>query len=248
VQVKYEWRMSADLSILNSLTLSETKDNGAGSLEGANGNFPAPQDFHNMEADYGLSSYHQPYNNTTSFVWSLPFGRGKRWGGDASTAVDGLAGGWQLAGINTFYAGEPVTFRYNPAATFQVSGIAQDFRGANNYRPNVIGDPYAPEQEQTINNWFNRSAVAVPTDPSQPFGNAARNSVRGPGFWQMDMAASKQLPLGAQARLELRVEAFNLLNRSNFRAPDGNRSNASFGTITQTYDPRQMQLGVKVLW
>jgi len=46
--------------------------------------------------------------------------------------------------------------------------------------------------------------------------------------------------------LELRAEFFNLLNRSNFRAPNGNRSAAAFGTITQTYDPRQVQLGVKL--
>ena len=62
------------LTLLNSLTLSETKDNGAQSLENSNGNFPAPQDFNNLDADFGLSNYHQPYNNTTSFVWTLPFG------------------------------------------------------------------------------------------------------------------------------------------------------------------------------
>ena len=45
------------------------------SLENPNGNFPAPQDFHNLDADFGLSDYHQPYNSTTSFVWSLPFGQ-----------------------------------------------------------------------------------------------------------------------------------------------------------------------------
>ncbi len=248
MQLKYEWRMSADLSLLSSLTLSQTKDNGAGSLENANGNFPAPQNFYNLEADFGLSGYHQPYNSTTSFVWSVPAGRGQRWGSGMSRGLDILVGGWQLAGINTAYAGEPVTFRYNPAASFQVSGIAQDFRGGNNYRPNVIGDPYAPEGEQTITNWFNRNSVVIPTDPSQPFGNAERNIVRGPNFWQMDLAASKQVTLTGRTRLEVRFEAFNLLNRSNFRAPDGNRSNAGFGTITQTFDPRQMQLGLKLLW
>ena len=61
-QAKFEWRMSRDLMVLSSLTLSETKDNGAQSLENSNGNFPAPQDFRNMDADFGLSNYHQPYN------------------------------------------------------------------------------------------------------------------------------------------------------------------------------------------
>ena len=97
-QAKFEWRMSRDLTLLSSLTLSETKDNGAQSLENSNGNFPAPQDFRNLDADFGLSNYHQPYNSTTSFVWTLPFGRGQRWGPDVSPLVDAFIGGWQLAG------------------------------------------------------------------------------------------------------------------------------------------------------
>jgi hypothetical protein len=157
-------------------------------------------------------------------------------------------GGWQLAGINTVYAGEPVTLTYSPGATFVVSGIAQDFRGANNYRPNVICDPLAPSADRTITNWFNRDCVALPTSPAEPFGNAARNSVRGPNFWQFDLAVSKQVALGGRAAFEFRLEAFNLFDRANFRAPNGNRSSGGFGAITATYDPRQLQLGFKLLW
>ena len=248
LQTKVEWRMSQHFTLLNSLTLSETKDNGAQSLENSNGNFPAPQDFRNMDADFGLSNYHQPYNNTTSFVWSLPFGRGMRWGSDVSPVMDAIIGGWQLAGIHSIYAGEPVTFTYTPDATFVVSGIAQDFRGGNNYRPNVTCDPMASGTDRTIANWFNRTCVAVPTDPSQPFGNATRNSVRGPNFWQFDLAASKRIALVGSSQFEFRIEAFNLLNHSNFRAPNGNRSMGAFGTITATHDPRQVQLGFKLLW
>ena len=56
------------------------------------------------------------------------------------------------------------------------------------------------------------------------------------------------MALAGTARLQFRLETFNLFNRVNFTAPSGNRSTANFGTITSTYDPRQMQLGVKVLW
>ena len=248
LQAKIEWRMRGNLTLLSSLTVSETKDNGAQSLENSNGNSPAPQDFHNLDAEYGLSNYHQPYNSTTSFVWSLPFGRGQRWASGVPAIVDALIGGWQLAGINTVFAGEPVTFTYAPGATFVVSGIAQDFRGANNYRPNVTCDPYAQGSARTITNWFDRDCVVLPTDPSQPFGNAARNTVRGPLFTQFDLSASKRVPLAGPAQLELRLEAYNLFNRTNFRAPSGVRSAGAFGTITSTYDPRQLQLGVKLLW
>jgi hypothetical protein len=236
LQIKYEWRLGADINVLSSLTLSSAKDNGAQSLENNNGNFPGPQDFYNLAAEYGTGAYHQPYNSTTSFVWSLPFGRSAWWGG------------WQLAGINTILPGEMVTFTYTPSAAAVVSGIQQDFRGANNYRPNVICDPYAPAGQQSITNWFNKDCVVAPTDPSQPFGNAARNTVRGPNFWQIDLAASKRFALGPSARVEVRIEAFNLLDRANFTAPNSNRSSPGFGTITSTYDPRQLQLGAKVIW
>jgi len=246
-QGKVEWRARAGLTALSSLTLSRAQDNGAGSLENPNGNFPAPQDFYNMDADFGLSAYHQPYNSTTSVIWDVPVGRDRQLLGEAGALVDAILGGWQIAGINSVYSGDPVTFTYTAAPAFQVSGIQQDFRGANNYRPNVTGDPLAPEGERTISNYFNRTNVVIPTDPSQPFGNAERNSVRGPLFWQIDLVASKRFTMPwPQGTLEFRAEFFNLLNRTNFRAPNGNRSAAGFGTITSTYDPRQIQLGVKV--
>jgi hypothetical protein len=232
--------MSRELTLLSSLTLSRGKDNGSQSLENANGNFPAPQDFHNPGADFGRSEYDQPYNSTTSFVWSLPFGR------SSSGFTKAAIGGWQLAGIARANAGEPVTLTATAGATFVVSGIAQDFRGANNYRANVSCDPRA--SAPTILAWFNKDCVSVPTDPSHPFGSAGRNTVRGPNFWQVDLAASKKFALGGPAAFEFRLEGFNLLNHTNFRAPNGNRSSGAFGTITSTYDPRQLQLGFKLLW
>ena len=247
LQLKYEYRMRQGLMLLNAFTWSKAKDNGAGSLEGsATNNFPSPQDFYNLEADYGTSGYDQPINNTTSVVWSLPVGRGKRWLGDAGPIAEGFLGGWTISGINTMTSGEPVTLFYQPGGTFLVSGITQDFRGANNYRPNVVGDPYG--DRDSVIDYLNRDTVVVPTDPSQPFGNAPRNSVRGPWFWQMDLVAAKDfpLPIGTQTRIQVRFEAFNVLNKVNFRAPNANRSAGNFATITSTYDARQLQLGVKL--
>jgi hypothetical protein len=234
LQLKFEWRQGANLNFLSALTLSNAKDNAMQALENINGNYPGPQDINNIAADYGTSGYHQPYNSTTSVVWMLPLGRGKAWGD------------WQIAAINTVTPGERVTFRYDPAAAFQVSGITNDFAGANNYRPNVTCDPYA--STKSVTGWFNPACVTIPTDPSQPFGNAQRNSVHGPNFWTVDFALTKQVALMGQSRLQLRLEAFNLFNRVNYGPPNSIRSSAAFGTITSTYDPRQMQLGMKVLW
>jgi len=246
LQLKYEYRVRQGLMLLNAFTWSKSRDNGAGSLEGPFGNFPAPQDFRNLDADYGTSAYDQPVNNTTSVVWALPVGRGKRWLTTAGPVTEALLGGWILSGINTMTSGEPATLQYSPGPTFQVSGIQQDFRGANNYRPNVSGDPYG--DRSSVTNYLSRETVTAPTDPSQPFGNAPRNGVRGPWFWQMDVVAAKDFPLPVrdQMRIQVRFEAFNVLNRVNFRAPNANRTSSNYGTITGTFDARQMQLGIKL--
>ena len=159
-----------------------------------------------------------------------------------------MLGGWQIAGINTVIPGEQVTLTYTPTAAQQVSGIQQDFRGANNYRPNVSGEVLVPAGERTINNWLSRTNVTVPTDPSQPFGNAERNSVRGPLTWTVDMVASKRFDDAVAQRL-VRVPRRVLQPaepRRTTARPNGNRSAAAFGTITSTYDPRIIQLGLKV--
>jgi len=74
-------------------------------------------------------------------VWDLPFRHGRKWLNDANAVRDAFVGGWTLSGINTMTPGAPATFRCTPGATLVVSGIQQDFRGSNTYRPNVIGDP-----------------------------------------------------------------------------------------------------------
>ena len=245
-QGKFDWKLGAGVTILNSLTLSETRDNGAGSLENTAGNFPAPQDFYNLDGDFGLGAYHQPFNNTTAVVLDLPFGSGRRFLGGVSPVVDALIGGWQVALINSYYAGQTVTLTYTPSNAFVVSGIQQDFRGANNYRPNVVGDVLMPKDQRSPQSWFNRDAVAIPTDPSQPFGNAPRNAYRGPSIVQTDFALAKRFAMPWRSGgLEFRAEVFNLFNRTNFLPPNGNRSSNAFGTITGTLDPRIVQFGVK---
>lgn len=246
LQVRLERRLTAGLTLLNSFTWSKAIDNGSGTLEGPNGNFPAPQNFYNLAAEKGLSAYDQPFTNTTSFVYQLPFGKGRRYLASLPGAADVLLGGWQISGINNMWSGQPITFQYAPSAALTVSGITQDFRGANNYRPNISGNPLAPEGERSITNYFNRTTVTIPTDPSRPFGNAGRNIARSNSFYQLDLGIGKDFVLSEPARLQFRAEFFNLLNKTNFQAANGNRSSAAFGTITSTFDPRLIQFGLKL--
>jgi hypothetical protein len=247
LQLKYTYRMSKGLMILNSFTYSKAKDNGAGSLENPNGNMPSPQSFYDLEADYGTSAFDEPINNTLSFVYQLPFGKGQKWMSNAGSVAQALAGGWTLSGIVTARSGEAATLTYSGVGTnFAVSGIDQDFRGSNNYRPNVVGDPYG--DKSSVTTYLNKNNVVLPTDFSKPFGNAERNSIRAPFYTSIDFVASKEVALHGSTKVQVRVEAFNLLNQTNFRAPNTNRSSAAFGTVTSTWDARQLQVGVKLIF
>jgi hypothetical protein len=238
LQVKVERRYSGNLYLLNSFTWSRGRDNASGHLETANGD-NSRVNFANIAGEFGLSGYNQPLNNTTSVVWELPVGQGRRWGQALHPVLEGIAGGWRLTAINTMTSGLPVNLTYNPSAQFSVSG-------APTYRPNISGDIYAPAGEQTVRNWFNRDNVSVPTDRTQPFGNAPRNVARGPAIYSMDLGLHKGFAFSTHQRLEFRVEAFNVFNRSNFGAPVGNRSATNFGTITGlSTTPRQIQLGAR---
>ena len=88
--------------------------------------------------------------------------------------------------------------------------------------------------------------MVVPTDQTQPFGNAPRNAARGTPFNQLDLGLHKIVrPAGGDKRIEARIEAFNVFNHTNFQTANGNRSSAAFGTITSAFPARQLQLGVK---
>lgn len=237
LQLKVERRYSDGIYLLNSFTWSRARDNASGHLETANGD-NSRVNMADIDAEFGLSGYNQPLNNTTTVLWEVPFGRDRRWGSEAGAITEALLGGWRVTAINTMTSGVPVNLTYGPASAFNVSG-------APTYRPNIVGDIYAPEGERGPAGYFNPANVVIPTDSSQPFGNAPRNVARGPATFVLDMGFHKAVSIGP-SRFEFRVEIFNVLNRANFAAPNGNRSSAAFGTITSlATTPRQVQLGFK---
>ena len=94
--------------------------------------------------------------------------------------------------------------------------------------------------------YLDPNAVVIPTDPSQPFGNIGRNSVYGPSFWQLDSNIQKNFRITERFNVQFRSEFFNMLNKTNFRAPVVNRTTSNFGQFTQTYQPRQIQFALKL--
>jgi hypothetical protein len=91
-------------------------------------------------------------------------------------------------------------------------------------------------------------AAFTGTTANQPFGNLGRNAIYGPSFWQLDTNIQKSFRLSERVSVQFRSEFFNMLNKTNFRAPVVNWSAANFGQYTQTYQPRQIQFALKVIF
>lgn len=236
-QLKVERRFRDGLYLLNSFTYSASYDNAAGHLESGSGD-NSRANLSNLEGDWGRSLYDIPVNNTTSVVWDLPIGKGLKFGSNMPGWLDAVIGGFRLTAVNRITSGRPVNLTYSPTSTMSVGGDVT-------YRPNVIGE--VVNSNWTPQNYFNRDAISIPTDVSQPFGNAERNSVRGPGFWQADVGLHKQFKLWNEfTKLEFRGEAFNLFNRTNFGQPNSNASNNAFGTISSAFPARELQFAVKL--
>ena len=103
-----------------------------------------------------------------------------------------------------------------------------------------------PEGQRTAERWLNPATVAIPTDPSRPFGNAGRNSVRGPSYAQMNFGVHKDFSISEHKLIEFRMEAFNLLNKTNFATPNATRSSGAYGTINALAQPaREIQFALR---
>jgi hypothetical protein len=240
LQVKVEHRASRNLNLLNSFSWSKAIDNASQVLEEPNGSTGTPQNVHNLAADRGISGYDVPILNTTSAVWNLPL---KRLPG----VLKPILGGWQLSGINTMRSGRTVNLRYNTSGPTPVTAGLATFLGGVNLRPNVLGPVPAPEDKRTIDNYFNKANVVLPP-ATQPFGNAGRNIARGYPFYQLNLGLQKKfdLPFRERTSVQFRAEAFNLLNKTNFGAPNADRGSGSFGLIRSTYAARQIQGSIKI--
>ena len=253
MQVKFERRFTAGLYVLNSFTWSKAIDNSAQSLDTANGNQASPQNVRDLKDEKGLSGYDQKLTNVTSVVYQLPFGKGRRFGSNMPGVLEQMFGGWEVTAINNALSSPPINLRaWNSSgsvpAAFQDTGLAADYRGAEAYRPNVTGGPIV-NSTFDINNYFNKANVVLQTDPSHPYGNAGRNSVRATPLNQLDLGIDKSFRLPREGMaLQFRSEFFNLFNHTNFMAANSDVSTAAFGTIRSTFPARQIQFALKLLW
>ena len=230
LQVRYEQRFVAGLTLLNSFTWEHSLDNASASLEG---NTPSPQDGNNIRADYGQSDYNLPLANVTSLVYELPFGRGRTFLTNANGITNSILGGWQVSAINTMQAGTPFNITYSPNAAQQVSlQISATYRGANEYRPDVVPGKKVTQgrSSRAANtgyvNYINFAAFEMPPvkdaagNVLSPFGNAPRNPGRSPAFYETDLDLNKRFDTPSErVKLEFRTEVYNLFNHTNLYLP-----------------------------
>jgi len=239
LEARLEKRFANGYSFLASYTLSQSIDDASGS--GGFADSGVPQNSRDLAAERGPSVFDVRHRFVFSSLYALPFGPGRRFVADATGIVAGLIGGWQANTIVTLQTGQPFT---------PVMAIDNSNTGQFQDRPDLIGDPYAPgpgcPETRTPNCWVNPAAFARPAQYT--FGNAGRNSLRGPGYKNVDLSFTKNTGVGGGRQLQVRIETFNLLNWDNYDIPNRTALTPNFGRIFSAGPPRQIQLGLRLVF
>ncbi len=240
LQVTYINRLtSTGLDFQGVYTFAHSIDNSSGNSNGTGIQNPS-----NLRLYRGNSDFDIRHNLALSWIYSFPFGRGKKFAGDARGPVQALIGGWRLNSIDTFKRGAPFT-------PVMLSSLLNS--GSAPQRPNRIGSGILADR--SIQAWFNIADFVSPG--SYTYGNSGRNILFGPGTHQVDVSLFKDFTFDESRgrRLEFRAEAFNVLNTPQFNNPNVQIGGAGAGTITSAGAPllfqrtsRQVQLALKLYW
>jgi hypothetical protein len=222
-------------------------DKSAAADVGGTNAFAGHMDEHNPRLDHGLSDFDVKHRLVTSFVYQLPFGRGKKFAGNLNKAADLAVGGWQVTGILTFQKGFPFSVLANDQF-----GLLTTFTQRANLVPGC--NPNGGFQK-SISEWFNKACFAQPL--AGQFGDSGRNIIRGPGINNWDMGIGKDFKFTERVAFQFRAEAFNLFNHAQYGydpftstsigAPVGNNpNNSGYGTVLAARPGRILQFGGKV--
>jgi hypothetical protein len=201
------------------------------------------QNPYNVRADYGATSLDVPLVFTFNSTYQLPFGKGKQY--LTSGPSSWIFGGWQVNGIIAARDGTVI----NPANGVNGGNNADIANsGGGEQRVNFVGNPNTGAPHQ-IGAWFNAAAFQLPANGT--YGNAGLDSLRGPGFVQVDASIFRDIPFTERATLQFRVEAFNLFNHPNLANPNGTFGFGGFNAITATSSAgtnRVGQLAAKLIF
>jgi hypothetical protein len=249
LQLRVDKRFSQGLQFQFSYTFQKSLDDSSlGSsgysflTGGAATSQPNARDPNNLRLDRSLSAFSIPEIAQLAFVYQLPFGHQRRFGANLNEFAEAMLGGWQVNGIYRVDNGLPVQLGL-------CGGCGLNLPTYGTQYPDLLA-PLQVAGAGNLNQYFANPQVAVKPSPYSD-GNAPRilSNARVPGTNNLSASLFKQVSLRFRegAKLEFRLEAFNVLNRVQFAAPDTNVGDATFGQITaQANQPRQVQAGVKL--
>jgi Carboxypeptidase regulatory-like domain len=240
LQLSLEKRLSKGFTILANYTWSKSLDNipfGADVTSPIlnTGLTVSPYVNGFKTIDTGPSDFDFTQTFVVSYVWQLP---GLK---QSNAFMRGVFGGWELTGITTAQSGPPLTL-YAGTDRSQ-TGIGYDhadYLGGNVY----LSGPCA--NQSPCVRYFTPSSFAAPALGS--YGNLAKGTLRGPGFFNTDLGAFKNFSITERLTLQFRAEFFNVFNRVNFSNPGTTVSAGGFGNILAARDPRIGQLALKIVF
>ncbi len=239
--VAFRRRFANGLQFDFNYTLSHSIDNGSAAESGAGEEGAAIQDIYNLSAFRGSSDFDIRHNFNANFMYALPFGKGKLLLRNASSWLDQVVGGWQIASV----------WRYSTALPSAVEG---DLAYNTNYWLSSLAvvNTQTPSGGVHIDNngipsVFSNTSVSNNFQDQPPEGAGTRAAVRLAPIFNVDAALTKtfRLPWEGQ-RMQFRAEAFNVFNHPNFTNPSLSlQSPQTFGEFQGTMDPRSMQFALR---
>ncbi|MEZ5425331.1 MAG: TonB-dependent receptor [Pyrinomonadaceae bacterium] len=203
----------------------------------------APQNSSDVGGDYGRAQLDRRHVLVFNYIYELPFFRNQK--GFAGK----LLGGWEIQGIATYQTGLPFTIT---TSGFDPAGLGFIPALVAGGRPNLLCNPNtggAQTQQQWFNtDCFSRNPLSSATNIPNVVGSSPRGVVNGPSLRRVDFTVSKNFRFNETMSLQLRGEAFNVFNITNFNTLSTNVTSASFGQVLTARDPRTIQLGAKFYW
>ncbi len=227
-------RVSYTYSILKDNQIGEGNFYSAGGFAPLNNyNYIPGSAYYNPDADWATGLLDVPHRVIIAPMVELPFGKGKKWGGN-NNAADWIVGGWVLTAAINLQAGFPLSVQQSDnTGTF--SGVQRPtiVSGAELATPGSFEDRLETADHPAAA-WLN--AAAFTTTPNFTYGNAPRTitDLRSPNQYNVDGVFAKSLRFGTKTA-QIKVEMLNLLNRPAVRALNGRNTigNANFGRIGQ---------------
>jgi hypothetical protein len=240
MQVKFSHRYSSGLTVQASYVLSKL-------LTDADSGSGMPEDHYNRRLEKSIASYDQTHVVKLNYIYELPFGKGRRFLTQKGVG-SAVLGGWRFSGIHTYSSGTP--FGLGTTVSFPIfnGGNRPTVSTYDGWRGSIAGSKFDPAVDK-----FLQPASFFGTQPTDALGTITRYN---PKFRNMaglseNASLAKSITLKEQCHLDLRWEAFNLLNRTQFGALSGGGTlqNANFGLWrTQSNSGRRMQVSMKLYW